>query len=182
MSVGAELGGSIDFMVTDSETHANGMGLGSHWGFYTVTNRKNSDWNFKFRLESVGLHEESWSNSAVKSLEQDWFMIGLGVENRTVNKSSTFYWEASLGYGIGGTSDTFSTASAVDLTVVKEEVETQSSFFLSAGMGFKKRYQNRFSILASLRTFFMFGQPYDMPDRSFYPIPLMFSLGTEYQL
>lgn len=185
MSAGFELGGSIDFMISDQETHANGMGLGSQWGIFAVTNRKGTDWNFKLRLDSVGLHEEAWSNSAVKSLEQDWLMLGFNVENRTDKKNYLYFWEVGIGYGIGGSSEIFMSTSTVDAAVSKLETDTASNFFLSGGVGFKKKYQNRFSIFTSMRTFFIFGKPYSavqFQGTSLYPIPFLFSLGVEYQL
>lgn len=193
MSIGGDFGGNLDFMISDQQTQAFGIGLGTHWGFYTVTNRKTS-LNYKLSIESVFLREETMGPSSsdylvpathLKSLGQNLFIIAPGIEYRIDKGHYQFFYEAFLGYGIGGAVKNYVKSTVVDGSITEVPATTNSTFILGGGFGFKKRYQNRFSLFTSLRTLFMFAKPFQdaaYDGKSLLPLPFLFSLGLEYQL
>ena len=187
-SAGIELGGNGTILASDPSLGTFGVGAGYQGSlFFTIWNDRPI--GAKIRIERMSFTEEAsqktdtsylLSGTNLKSMTQVWTFIGTGAEGHFESQGQVLFWEALLGYALGGPS-TITVSSSLPDVPVRDTAKTTKSFFgLSSGVGIKREISARITGLMSLRTFFLFTAPYSSAgasNKSFIPIPMMFNIG-----
>jgi hypothetical protein len=188
---GLELGGNGTFLFSDASVGTFGAGAGYQYSL-TYGAWVDRPISGKVRIESLSLRENIDQKTSseyvspatfLKTMTQNWTVISAGAEGGFGAQGQTFFWEALLGYAIGGTG-TVSVTNANQPSTVSDYSQHNSSFLaLSGGLGLRKGFTKAISGVMTLRSFFLFRSPYDtteLNNRGFIPFPLMFNLGAEY--
>lgn len=189
-AAGLDFGGNGSLLFSDPSLQAFGAGAGLQGSLFF------SAWNDrpiggKMRIETVSMKEVALQKSAtdylvagssLKSMTQAWTLISFGAEGRFNTQGQSFFWEALLGYALGGPSKVTVTPAVPDQPLVDTDQTTTSGFALSGGIGIKRVFSPWITGLMSVRTLFLLSPTYNsstLSSKTFIPVPLLFSIGAE---
>ncbi len=190
-AVALELGGSPTILFTDKAVQAFGLGFGTQVSL-AVSTRHDQDWGLKLRIDRYYSRQESITkantnyvtpDSRLKSLSQQYLLIGAGIEKREKGAGAEYFWEALAGYAIGVQGSAEFVPESGAATVYSRNVPLESRLMIMGGVGARRPFQDKIFFLASARTFFLIGSPYkeEFTNRGIIPVPFMFNIGGEYQ-
>jgi len=188
MTLGFDFGMSYD--IAQDPAGGYGTGFGSHGGLFSVLKKENS-WPIKFRFENINLKEEGTSKASFqyqnttnffKSYEQRYWLLSGGIEKRFQGENHIGFFEMLVGYGWGQPSQIVLEQSSTSNQFTYVTCNTLSSFVLSLGGGFRRHIGKSWDGLFSVRTLYAFGGTYGdlLSGTSFIVVPVLFSLGLEY--
>ncbi len=189
-AAGIDLGGNAAFLFSDRSIQAFGVGAGYQSSIFATL------WNDrpiggKIRIEYMSLREEAvqktktdyiYPDSNLKSMVQNWTLISFGAEGRFEGHGQILFWEAMLGYALGGTSGVDVSRTTTDQGMVNTSQTTRSGFAVSGGVGIKRVFTPKITGLMSLRSMLLMATPYSsggLEQKSYIPMPFMFSVGAE---
>ena len=182
-----DLGASANLLVSDLSEPVLGLGMGHHYSLIMnfATEKKKG---LKFFLTSVKAAENNFRNTRVaadtylRRLEQKWFQIGFGIENRKQNRLVKWYWDWALGYAFGADSRLQTQGSDISDALVNTDSKTNSYLYLSLGAGVRKDLNKKWTLNGSFRTYSLLTSLYtgDYSSKTLILLPLMASVGLEY--
>lgn len=185
-----DYGYSANLLLSDFSSNVSGLGLGNQYSIQLNFNTL-ADRGFKISYANIVNEENNFRNSEVssnssakyRSFQQKWSLIGFGIESRKSNRLLKWYWDWSLGYAFGKESEIGIQASdSLGASESSIDEPTRSFFYLGLGAGIRKPVHKKWTVNASLRTFYLLGSVYgdDLKSESLFLIPLMASFGVEY--
>jgi len=188
-SAGLELGGNGSLLLSDPSTGAFGVGAGLQGSvFFTMWD--DHPLSAKLRFERVSLREDSVQKTpadyllpgySLKTLGQNWTLISAGIEKNFVSQGQIFFWEALLGYAIGGGSTITLTPSSPDKSLNDTPQTTSSGFCVSGGIGIERIFSKTVTGIMTLRTLFVIAPTYStLPNHTLVPLPLLFNIGAQF--
>jgi hypothetical protein len=184
-TVGADFGLSGTALVSDLSSNAFGFGVGENWGIHgkMVTGNR---WDYTFSIDKVRLKENLYNHpksdylqagSYLRSLEQKFILMLVGIEQTEENG----FWELFSGYAFGQDSHMTTELTTSGVTSTTDFTEKTRSYLLfGGGLGFRKPMRENFYLTARMRTFFLLNSTYADTTKTLIPIPLLFSIGAEY--
>lgn len=185
-----DLGMSSNILITDQSENAFGMGLG-HQFSYAHNFALDKDKGFKLRVEKVHLREENLfktettesSNNYLRATEQNWLLLGLGMEFRNKTNLVDWFYEANLGYAFGMKSKIETQDHSIDTDYMESDEKTRSYMYGVLGLGIKKQFRKKLWMVTSLRWFSLLYGNYgdDLKGRTFMAVSMMASVGLEYR-
>lgn len=189
-SVFSELGFSANLLLSDLSNQVSGLGIGNQYSLGVNFNTE-AKRGFKSLLQFVKAKENNFRDSKVdssgstyyRSFEQEWSMLGLGVETRNSNRLVNWYWDALLGYAFGQNSRIQTQDEGVDSPLVNLEEQTRSFFYLSLGAGVRKALTKKWTLSGNFRTYALLGSVYgdSLKSKTLILLPMMANIGMEYQ-
>jgi hypothetical protein len=189
-AAGLELGGNGTLLISDKSLGETGIGAGLQGSLY-LKMWVDRPYVPKLRVETISMHEESVQKSAsdylvagssLKSMTQSWTLISAGVEKSFESQGQNFFWEALIGYAIGGSGTVTVTGGVPDQAPTDFNTTVSSGFALSGGIGLHHQFSKLVTGIMTVRTLLFLGAPYNsdpLASKAFIPLPLMFNIGVE---
>lgn len=185
-----DYGYSANLLLSDFSTNVSGLGLGNQYSIQLNFNQR-ANRGFKISYANIVSEENNFRNSEIssgsdakyRSFQQKWSLIGFGIETRNSNRLLKWYWDWSIGYAFGKESAINIQASdQLGATESSLDEPTRSFLFVGLGAGIRKPIHKKWTINASLKSFYLLGSIYgdDLKSESLFLIPLMASFGVEY--
>ncbi|MEC9281941.1 MAG: hypothetical protein VX642_04470 [Bdellovibrionota bacterium] len=189
-SIVLDYGYSANLLLSDFSTNVSGLGLGNQYSIQLNFNQTGKR-GFKVSYANIVSEENNFRNSEVssdssakyRSFQQKWNLIGFGLETRKSNRLLKWYWDWSLGYAFGKDSEIGIRASdSLGATESSIDEPTRSFLFVGLGAGIRKPIHKKWTVNASLKSFYLLGSVYggDLKSKSLFLVPLMASFGLEY--
>jgi hypothetical protein len=189
-SVYTEFGFSANLLLSDLSNQVSGLGIGNQYSLGVNFNTE-AKRGFKSLLQFVKAKENNFRESKVdtsgstyyRSFEQEWSMIGFGVETRNSNRLVNWYWDALLGYAFGQKSRIQTQDEGIDASLVNSEEPTRSFFYLSLGAGVRKALNKKWTLAGNFRSYALLGSIYgdSLKSKTLILVPMMANIGLEYQ-
>lgn len=190
-AVSLEIGGAPTVLFSDTKTQAFGLGFGYQFGLAVSTMNK-KQLGGKLRVDRYYSRQEATSKTDtsviedqtyLKSLSQQYLLIGAGIEWRTKDPGHMFFYEALVGYALGARGIAEVTARSGESEIHSYDVPVLSLPYLMGGAGIKRAWLEKINLIASARTFLLIGTPYDnqLKNKILVPVPVMLSVGAEYR-
>lgn len=185
-----DFGFSANMLLSDFSTAANGLGMGNQYSFALNFNT-NASKGFKIIYQGVLAKENNFrkteTNSGTgtyfRSFEQEWNMIGFGVESRKSNRLVNWYYDWMFGYAFGKKSRIQTQQEGIDQPIINSEEPTRSFLYASFAGGIRKKIHKKWFLNSSFRTYALLGSIYgdSLKSRSLVLVPVMANFGVEYK-
>ncbi|MFK8138417.1 MAG: hypothetical protein AB8E15_08660 [Bdellovibrionales bacterium] len=188
-SIYGDFGFSSNVLLSDESFANNGIGIGHQFSTGMAFNL-DEDIGFKLRIQSAKHRQEAFTNRNVvgsnqnyRAFEQEWDLLGFGLEFRRSNRLIDWYWESLLGYAFGKKSRIVTQENDVSAGFINNEELTRSFFYLGLGAGIRYTLKKKWNLILNLNSNYILGSVYgdELQSTTIILIPLMASGGLEYR-
>lgn len=188
---GFEFGGNGTTFLSDLSLKAYGMGAGYQMSVFG-TFFTDKPITAKFRYETIRLREVALAktdtsflspSTQLKSMTQPWSLFSIGIEGHFEAHGQNWFWETLIGYAFGSGGQVTLTPATADTALVDINQQTASRFFLSGGLGLRRKFSERVSGVMSVRTFGLIGSIYsseELSKKTIILVPVLFNIGLEF--